>query len=107
MILSLGQVRRCQQQPCPQPRLNKYVGMCHTTKEILWINCLLKEMGVELTSSPQKVFVDNQEAIFLAKNHVTSEKCKHIDFKYFFLRYLVKDQIIVFEHVSSGENLAY
>lgn len=84
----------------------EYVAMCHTAKEILWMNKLLREISCEFTSSPQKVFVDNQGAIFIANNHVTSERCKHIDIKYFFLRDLVKDHIISFEHVPSSDNLA-
>lgn len=84
----------------------EYMAMCHTAKEILWINSLLKEICSEATSSPQRMLVDNQGAIFIAKNHVTSERSKHIDIKYFFLRELVEDQIIAFEHVPSSENLA-
>lgn len=84
----------------------EYVAMCHTTREILWINGLLKEICVGLTSSPQRVFVD-QGAIFIAKNHVTPERSKLIDIKYFFLRDLLKKkQELVFEHVPSNKILA-
>lgn len=84
----------------------EYIAMCHTAKETLWINNLLKEVCSELMSSPQKVLVDNQGAMFMAKNHVTSERSKHIDIKYFFLRDLVKEKTIIFEYIPSSENLA-
>lgn len=48
-------------------------AMCHVTKEVYWINNLLKEICVNLISIPQKTCVDNQGAIFLVKNHVISE----------------------------------
>ncbi|GBN44499.1 hypothetical protein AVEN_156346-1 [Araneus ventricosus] len=80
--------------------------MYHTAKETLWINNLLKEICSELVFPPQKVLVDNQGAILIAINHVTSERSKHIDIKYFFLRDLVKEKSIVFEYIPSSENLA-
>ncbi|GBM19524.1 Retrovirus-related Pol polyprotein from transposon TNT 1-94 [Araneus ventricosus] len=49
----------------------EYIAMCHVAKEALWINSLLREISVKLFSVfsiPEKVLVDNQEAIFIAKN---------------------------------------
>lgn len=58
-----------------------------------------------LCTYPQTVCVNNQGAMFIAKNHVTSERSKHIDIKYF-LKDLVHDKIIKFEYVPSHEKNA-
>ena len=84
----------------------EYVAMCHVAKEVLWMNNLLKEICVNLASTPQTVCVDNQGAIFLANNHVTSDRSKHIDIKYYFLRDLVAQNVIKFIHVKSEDNAA-
>lgn len=72
----------------------EYVAMCHVTKEVLWMNNLLKEICVNLMSIPQNIYVDNQGAIFLAQNHVASEQSKHIDIKYY-LRDLINENVKV------------
>jgi hypothetical protein len=84
----------------------EYISMCHATKEVLWFQNLLSEICPNLVDTTQKILVDNQGAIFISKNHATSERSKHIDLKYFFLRDLVKKKTILFEHVPSENNIA-
>ena len=55
---------------------------------------------------PQNVNVDNQGAISLAKNHVTSERNKHIELRHFFLREKVDEKLLTFTYVPSGANVA-
>lgn len=84
----------------------EYISMCHAAKEILWFKNLLNEICPNLVDTPQKILADNQGAIFISKNHATSERSKHIDLKYFFLRDLVEKRTLTFEHVSSENNIA-
>ncbi|CAL1279045.1 unnamed protein product [Larinioides sclopetarius] len=67
----------------------EYVAVCHVAKKVLWINNLLKETCMDLVSILQSICVNNQGAIFIAKNGVTSERSECIDIKYFFLCDLV------------------
>lgn len=83
----------------------EYVAIYHVTKEMFWMNNLLKKICVSLTSIPQDICIDNQGAIFLTRNCVTSERSKHIDIKYYFLCDLV-NQNTKFLHVKSKDNVA-
>lgn len=69
------------------------------------MNNLLKKICVSLTSIPQDICIDNQGAIFLTRNCVTSERSKHINIKYYFLCDLV-NQNTKFLHVKSKDNVA-
>jgi Reverse transcriptase (RNA-dependent DNA polymerase)/gag-polypeptide of LTR copia-type/Integrase core domain/GAG-pre-integrase domain len=85
----------------------EYVAMSHATKEVLWMQSFLKEIGADcLSSTSQTVSADNQGAIALAKNNTTSERSKHIDLKHFFLRENVESGKLKFIYVQTDENLA-
>ena len=47
---------------------------------------------------------DSQSAIFLAKNLVFHLKSKHIQKKYHFFRYLVKDKLVILEKICRSKN---
>ena len=49
---------------------------------------------------------DNQSVIFLAKNSVFHSKSKHIQTKYHFIRYLVKDKLVILEKICGSKNSA-
>ena len=85
----------------------EYIAMCHASKEVLWFKSFLNEIGMgAFIEEPTNVFVDNQGAIHLVKNKVTSERSKHIDLKFHFLRDQVKKDILTFKYVPSRENKA-
>ena len=46
----------------------------------------------------------SQSAIFLDKNLVFHSKLKHIQTKYHFIRYLVKDKLVILEKVCGSKN---
>lgn len=85
----------------------EYIAMCQSAKEFLWVKNLLKELQMDnFIGEPQCIYVDNQGAMCMAKNRETSERSKHIDLKYFFLRDLVADDILVFTYIPSKNNVA-
>ena len=49
---------------------------------------------------------DSQIAIFLDKNSAFHSKSKHIQTKYHFIRYLVKDKLLILEKICRSKNLA-
>ena len=49
---------------------------------------------------------DSQSAIFLTKNSVFHSKSKHIQTKYHFIRYLVKNKLVILEKICISKNLA-
>ncbi|MBK5649679.1 MAG: Ty1/Copia family ribonuclease HI, partial [Acinetobacter sp.] len=85
----------------------EYFSMCHAAKEVLWFQNFLQEIvNEQFLSFPQNVHVDNQGAISLAKNHVTSERNKHIELRHFFLREKVDEKLLTFTYVPSESNIA-
>lgn len=82
----------------------EYMSAAHATKEALWLQLLLSELG-----SPAQTIVircDNQGAIKLLKNPVISQRSKHIDVIYHFVREHVESQDVLFEYVSTQDMVA-
>ena len=53
---------------------------------------------------PICVNVDNIGVIFLAENQNSSDRTKHVDIRYHFIRQYIKDGTIMVEFVRSSEN---
>ena len=56
-----------------------------------------------LSQKTIKVFVDNDGAIKLASNPLSSARTKHIDVRFHFVRELVSSGIIAVEYVPTNE----
>ena len=75
----------------------------HAAKEAIWLRKLLCDLGVAMPATI-KIMADNQSAIKLANNPVTSVRSKHIDVIYHFVRERVaKDEI---EYIATAEMVA-
>ena len=85
----------------------EYIAMCEATKEALWLTSILDELGQSrFAGTPCKIFADNQGAISFSKNRIASEKLKHLEVKYNFVRDCVEKGKVYFEYVQSNNNLA-
>lgn len=85
----------------------EYIAICHAAKEALWLQNFMKELHAqEFMHEPQVLLVDNQGAIALAKNQTTSERSKHIDLKYHFLREKVEEERLQLQYIESSSNSA-
>ena len=62
----------------------EYVACSEVVKEVLFILQLLRHLQVELQLRIC-VHVDNIGAIFLAENHISSDRTKHVDTRYHFV----------------------
>ena len=85
----------------------EYVAMCEAAREALWLKMILKEMGQECQL--QKPFVikcDNKGAIRLSETGLDSDRQKHIDTVFCFLQHYVSNGSLIFEYVSTVENIA-
>jgi len=81
----------------------EYVACSEVVKEILFILYLLRHMKIEV-ELPVHVNVDNIGAIFLAENQNSSDRTKHVDIRYHFIRQYIKEGTIMIEFVRSSEN---
>ena len=49
---------------------------------------------------------DSQSAIYLTKNLIFHLKSKHLQMRYHFIHYLVKDELLILEKIYGSKNLA-
>ena len=82
----------------------EYVVATETGKEMIWLHGFLDELGKKQQMGILQI--DNQSVIFLAKNSAFHLKSKHIQTKYYFIRYLVKDKLVILEKICGSKNPA-
>lgn len=63
----------------------EYRSLAHAASEVPWIQSLLGELNIKLSSTPM-MWCDNQEAIALAYNPVYHAKTKHVELDIHFIR---------------------
>ena len=83
----------------------EYVAMSRCAQQMVWMHSWLSEVGVDY-STPGLIRGDNRGAIALTKNTRDHSKIKHIDIRHHYIRDLVQSGNIIFEQVSSTDNLA-
>jgi hypothetical protein len=83
----------------------EYIALSETVREAKFISQVLEVMHIEY-KKPINIHVDNIGAIFLAGNRNSSERSKHIDMKYHFVRDLIDEGLIDVKFVRSEQNLA-
>jgi len=81
----------------------EYVACSEVVKEVLFILQLLRHLRVEV-QLPICVHVDNIGAIFLAENQNSSDRTKHVDRRYHFVRQYIRDKTVMIEFVRSHDN---
>jgi hypothetical protein len=74
------------------------------TKEALWLRKLVGDLGKG--SDTITIKADNQGAIKLLKNPVSSLRSKHIDVIYHFTRERVARKEVAFEYINTAEMIA-
>ena len=67
----------------------EYMSLAAACQELLHVRQLLKSLGIKF-SAPFKMFEDNQGCIALAINALTTNRTKHIDVRYHFIRQCVQ-----------------
>ena len=79
--------------------------MSEAAKEIKFVHQILLSIGMKV-KTPITVRVDNVGAIFMAENVAVSQRTKHVDIRYKFLREMVQDRFLRIIFVKSAENVS-
>lgn len=83
----------------------EYVAAAQVTKEILWLQYLLEDIGEEL-NKPRVLYIDNQSAIKLIRNPEFHKHSKHISIRYHFVREQGRNGEIKPTYLASSEQTA-
>jgi hypothetical protein len=81
----------------------EYVAISEVCKEIAFVAQVMDFLKMEFTK-PIKIHVDNVGAIYMANNKVTSQRTKHIDVRYHFVREFIEAGLVEIKFVRSENN---
>ncbi|KAH9677669.1 reverse transcriptase Ty1/copia-type domain-containing protein [Citrus sinensis] len=83
----------------------EYRALAHATSEVIWIQSLLVELRIQLSTTPI-IWCDNQGAIALAYNLVYHAKTKHVELDIHFIRDRVASKELIVCFVPSEDQTA-
>ena len=83
----------------------EYVALSEAAKDVKFVVQLLKTIGVQV-KLPVIINVDNVGAIFMSENVSTTNRTKHVDVRYHFVREFIEDGFVKIVFVRSKENAA-
>ena len=78
--------------------------MTKTTREMVWLQLFLKEVGIS-SPSPIPMHCDNQAAIFIAVSSTFHEHMKHIEIDYYYIWENFMFKVISTFHVTTSHQL--
>lgn len=81
------------------------IALTEASKEGIWIRRLLNEID-RIVCDPMTIYEDNQSCLKLIENNNASNRSKHIDTKYFFIKDLIKQNIISYKYCSTENMIA-
>ena len=87
-LVSFGS--RLQTSPAQSSTEAEYMALSMAGKELLWVRNILNSIGIVLTT-PIIIFEDNQPAIDISENAMSSKRSRSIDIKHHWLRHYVSN----------------
>lgn len=83
----------------------EYVALCETAKQLTWIRNLVNDIGIQI-NDPITIKTDSQSAMALSTSQKASNRSKHIDLRYHYIRDMVQQNKYKLEYVSTEDNVA-
>ena len=83
----------------------EYVTGTEVSKELVWLRCLLSELGEDVYQSTP-LHIDNRAADLLARNPVNHAATKHIDVRYHFIRECIRDGSVDLRLIGTNDMVA-
>lgn len=81
---------------------SKYIGCFEIMKQCNWMKNFLYDMEIlKSIERPIKLYCDNTDAVFFAKNNKRSEASRLMDIKYLKVQDQVRECVIDIEHIST------
>lgn len=85
--------------------LRQYKALTNTTTEILWVQSLLRDLGIYL-HLPHTLWCDNLRATYLSSNAILHSRTKHIEVDFHFVRDRVLAKSLNVSFISSRDHIA-
>jgi len=82
-----------------------HIALSEVARIIIWLRGILKEIGFE-QEEPTIIYEDNNSCIFMAENEENSERTKHIDVKYHYVREQIYKKQVKLIRIETENNLA-
>lgn len=82
----------------------EYRSMAHATAELLWVQSLLTELGIQFAKPT--LYCDNLSAVALSHNPVLHARTKHMELDIHFVREKVVSQAMSVLHVPASAQIA-
>ncbi|KAJ9545242.1 hypothetical protein OSB04_024949 [Centaurea solstitialis] len=83
----------------------EFKALALTTCEVIWIQHLLRELGIYLPTPPT-LYCDNIGASYLATNPIINSRVKHLELDYYFVRDRVNAKALNISIVPSKNQIA-
>ncbi|XP_071683505.1 uncharacterized protein [Lolium perenne] len=83
----------------------EYKSLANATAEMIWVEALLRELGVKLKDKPC-LWCDNLGATYLSANSVFHARTKHIEIDFHFVRERVARNLLNIRFISSKDQVA-
>jgi histone deacetylase 1/2 len=83
----------------------EYKALANATTELIWVEALLRELGVCLCQKPC-LWCDNLDATYLSVNPVFHARIKHIEIDYHFVRERVAQNRLDIRFISTKDQVA-
>lgn len=84
----------------------EYIAISSITKEAMWLSRLRSEILRDDLRNAVQLYIDNDGAVVLAKKHATSQRTKHIDIKYHFIRQAIENNDVSLHRVGTKDQVA-
>ena len=85
---------------------SEYIALTEVTREVIFLRQILDFIEPRREVRPVTIFEDNDGAIKLADNPICTNRTKHIDVRYHFVREKVANQTVKVVHVESEKQAA-
>ena len=84
---------------------SELIALTETCKELTWLKEIFKAFDINI-QEPTTVLTDSQSCISMVKNQKFSNRTKHIETRFFYVREQATEGKVILEYVSTTENIA-